>query len=84
MKASQLSKMTQSAMSFTKAVTTRWNDRLAGSKACLACADFLEESLAAFCDKTDSQVFSVSPGVFLGYICFIIVILFLALIELFF
>ena len=71
-------------MSFTKAVTTRWNDRLAGSKACLACADFLEESLAAFCDKTDSQEFSVRPGSFLGYIRINIVLYFLALIALFF
>lgn len=35
-----LSQMTSAAMALTKEVTTRWNARLAGSEACLACGDY--------------------------------------------
>ena len=79
-----LSAMTQSAMEFTKHVTTRWNSRLAGSNACLECADYLQQRLAEFCDSTLNQEFSVRPGAFLGYIRINVVLYFLGLIALFF
>ena len=80
----QLSAMTQSAMSFTKTITTRWNSRLAGSKACLECAEYLNKYMAGFCDSTGTQEFSVRPGAFLGYIRINIVLYFLGLAALYF
>lgn len=74
--------MTQSAMRLTEEITTRWDDRLVGSAACLACADYLEEKLATFCDKTENQEFMVRPGAFLGYIRINIVLFFVALLAL--
>lgn len=81
---SGLTQMTAAAMAFTAEVTSRWPSRLAGSKACLACADYLEETLARFCDETNSQVFSVRPAAFLGYIRINIGLYVVALLALFF
>ena len=78
-----LSQMTRAAMDLTKEVTTRWNARLAGSEACLACGDYLKEKLATFCDHTDSQEFELRPGAFLGYIRINIILFFLSLIALY-
>lgn len=83
MEKSELDRMTISAMRFTAEVTNRWTSRLAGSPACLACADYLEESLAKFCDQVDHQSFSVRPGAFLGYIRINIVLYLLALVAMF-
>lgn len=83
MEKSELDQITTSAMSFTAEVTNKWTSRLAGSAACLACADFLEESLSKFCDQVDHQVFSVRPGAFLGYIRINIALYLVALVALF-
>ncbi|MEO0897918.1 MAG: M28 family peptidase [Bacteroidota bacterium] len=80
----KLDEMVASAMDFTEKVTTKWNARLAGSQACLECADHLEEEFSTFCDSTHHQEFSVHPGAFLGYIRINIVIYFMALIALYF
>lgn len=63
-----LSTMTANAVEFTRDVTTRWNSRLAGSRSCLDCADYIRQTMDDFCDKTDAQEFSVHPTAFLGYI----------------
>ena len=84
MEQQQLSQHTQAAMALTDEVTTKWDDRLAGSAACLACGSFLKEQLAVFCDRTESQAFSVRPGAFLGYIRINIVLYFITLFALFF
>ena len=62
-----LSQMTESAMSLTREVTTKWNSRLVGSEACLECGDYLKGKLEEFCDTTENQNFKVRPGAFLGY-----------------
>ena len=80
---SELDQMTTSAMTFTAEVTNKWTSRLAGSPACLACADFLEERLSKFCDQVDHQQFFVRPGAFLGYIRINIGLYLLALVALF-
>lgn len=80
---SDLNRMTDAAMGFTAEVTNKWTSRLAGSPACLACADYLEKTLAQFCDEVDHQVFSVRPGAFLGYIRINIVLYLVALVALF-
>lgn len=77
-----LSKMTNDAMQFTKEVTERWTSRIAGTAACLACGDYLEEQMATFCDSVKTQDFEVRPGAFLGYIRINIVLYFLGLIAL--
>lgn len=79
-----LTKRTDAAMSLTEEVTTRWNDRLVGSEACLACGDFLEKEIGSFCDTIETQEFSVKPGSFLGYIRINIVLFLLALVALYF
>lgn len=84
MKISNLSEITNTAIKFTKEVTTRWNSRIAGSENCLACGDFLEASFSSFCDKTTTQKFSVNPGAFLGFIKISVVLYFLSLIALIF
>lgn len=80
---SELDQITTSAMNFTAEVTNKWTSRLAGSPACLACADYLEENLSNFCDQVDHQLFSVRPGAFLGYIRINIGLYLLALVALF-
>lgn len=65
---SSLPQLTQSALSFTKEVCEKWNDRLTGSDACRACADHLASVLEGFCEQTEAQEFAVRPGAFLGYI----------------
>lgn len=77
---SNLKEMTSNAMSFTEEVTTRWDDRLTGSKACLACGDYLLECFDKFCDSTRMHDFDVRPGAFLGYLRINIVLYFIALI----
>lgn len=79
-----LAKMTQAAMDFTEATTTRWTSRITGSEACLACGDYLKETMATFCESTNIQEFSVRPGAFLGYIRINLVLYFLGLTALFF
>ena len=79
----ELDQITTTALRFTAEVTSKWTSRLAGSPACLACADFLEESLSTFCDQVDHQLFSVRPGAFLGYIRINIVLYLVALVALF-
>jgi len=81
-KTPNLNKMTNEAMSFTEKVTTRWDDRLVGSKACLACGNYLLECLDQFCDSTRMHQFTVRPGAFLGFMKFAVVFYFLALIAL--
>lgn len=77
-----LSTMAQTAMSFTKEVTTHYSDRLVGSEACLACAELLKNNFEKFCDKTVVQEFSVRPGAFLGYIRVNVVLYFLGILAL--
>ena len=77
-----LKEMTGNAMSFTEKVTTRWDDRLVGSKACLECGDYLLECFDQFCDTTRMHKFSVRPGAFLGFMKIAVVFYFLALIAL--
>ena len=60
--------MTQSAMSLTEVVTTKWSSRLAGSEACLATGAYLEKEFSKFCDRSRVEEFDVHPGAFLGYI----------------
>jgi len=80
---SELVSLAQSALSLTREVTTRWPSRLAGSQACLQCADFLHKQLAAFCDQAHSQEFRVRPAAFLGYIRLNILLYVLALLALY-
>ncbi|MBX2871274.1 MAG: Zn-dependent exopeptidase M28 [Saprospiraceae bacterium] len=80
---SELDRMADAAMEFTAEVTNKWTARLAGSPACLACADYLKTTLTQFCDEVDHQVFSVRPGAFLGYIRINIILYLVALISLF-
>ena len=47
--------MTAQAISLTGKVTTRWDDRLVGSKACLDCGKYLLEYVDEFCDTTRIQ-----------------------------
>ncbi len=82
MDTSDLGRMTDAALQLTAEVTNRWTARLAGSPACLACADYLETILSQFCDEVDHQRFSVRPGAFLGYIRINIVLYLAALIVL--
>ncbi len=77
-----LSSMTTDAIEFTRETTTRWSSRLAGSDACLACGDHLQQLISEFCDRTEAQQFSVRPGSFLGYIRINIALFFVALIAL--
>ncbi|MEZ5009217.1 MAG: M28 family peptidase [Chitinophagales bacterium] len=79
-----LKKETQAAMDFTKYVTTQWNSRLVGSKACLACGDYIYNHLSTFCEKTDKEAFDLHPGAFLGYFRIICVLYFLSLVALVF
>ena len=77
-----LKKMTDQAMSFTEKVTTRWDDRLVGSQACLDCGNYLLERFDEFCDTTRMHKFSVRPGAFLGFMDFAVVFYFLTLMAL--
>ena len=42
--------------------------RLTGSAAAKRCAAILAEEASAFCDKVTTEVFSVHPGAFLGFV----------------
>ena len=74
--------MTDQAMSFTEEVTTRWDDRLTGSQACLDCGNYLLKYIGEFCDTTRMHKFSVRPGAFLAFFDFAVVFYFLTLIAL--
>ena len=78
----QLSSMTEEAVEFTRDVTTRWSSRLTGSQDCLKCGDHLQQTLADFCDRTETQEFAVRPGSFLGYIRINIVLFMIAVVAL--
>jgi len=77
-----LSERTQKAMTFTEEVTTKWSSRLVGSAACQACAQFLHNTMASFCDHTATQEFDVRPGAFLGYIRVNVVLYLMGLVAL--
>lgn len=79
-----ISKHVQSAWRLTEEVTTTWTSRLAGSRECLECAEYLKGELSSFCDTTSSQKFDIRPGSFLGYIRINIVLYFIALVALLF
>ncbi len=76
--------MTQSAMSLTEEVTTKWSSRLAGSEACLAAGAYLEKEFSKFCDRSRMEEFDVHPAAFLGYIRINVALYVLGLVALLF
>lgn len=78
-----LKQYTKNAIEFTKFITTKWDDRLTGSKACLETGDYLHEQFSQYSDKAFKQGFSTNPGAFLGFIRVCVVLFFINLIGLF-
>lgn len=69
-------KRAQAAIEYTSRLIDRFGPRLAGSEACLGCADALLETAKAHADSAGAQDFRVHPGAFLGFIR-VLVVLFL-------
>ncbi|MEM8858827.1 MAG: M28 family peptidase, partial [Chloroflexota bacterium] len=59
---------TADTLALTKEVTEKWTSRLAGSDACLASGEYLQQVMQQFCDTTTTQDFPVRPDAFLGYL----------------
>lgn len=78
-----LKNYTKSAIDFTRFITTKWNDRLTGSKACLETGDYLFEQFSVYSDKAFKQKFTTNPGAFLGFIRVCVAFFFVSLIGLF-
>lgn len=78
-----LKQYTKNAIEFTRFITTKWNDRLTGSKACLETGEYLHEQFSKFSDKQFKQEFTTHPGAFLGFIRVCIVFFFINLLGLF-
>lgn len=70
---------TESAIEFTRHVTTKWPDRLTGRSACLACADYLKSEFEKFSDRSTIESFDVHPGAFLGYMKVNVVLYFICI-----
>ena len=79
-----LKAMTDTAMSFTADVTTRWNSRLVGSVSCLECGNYLLQCFDKFCDTTHIQEFKVNPRAFLAFFKISVVCYFITLLALWF
>ena len=63
-----------SALAFTGELIGRFGSRLAGSPACLGCADALFDAAAKEADKAWIDDFRVHPGAFLGFIRLLVAI----------
>jgi len=74
---------TKSAIEFTRFVSTKWNDRLTGSAACLATGNYIYEQFKIYSDQQFKQPFSTHPGAFLGFIRVCVVLFLVNLIGLF-
>lgn len=63
-----LDKAKRDAIDFTTYVTTKWDDRLTGSQACLEAGDYIHDVIAQYTDKQFKQGFTTHPTAFLGFI----------------
>lgn len=64
----------KAALELTGRLIDRFGPRLAGSKACLECADTLLWEAGKSADKAQAEDFSVHPGAFLGFIRVLVVL----------
>lgn len=67
-------KRAKAALDLTGRLIERFGPRLAGSEACLGCADALLEEARGSADKAYVEDFRVHPGAFLGFIRVLVVL----------
>lgn len=72
----------RAALDFTARLIDRFGPRLAGSEACLGCADALLEEAKPHADSAAAEDFRTHPGAFLGFIRVLVALFLLSVLAL--